>query len=389
MQHRARDQHLFSPGPKRILALDGGGIRGLLSLQILRRVEDILRERSGGDPGFRLADYFDLIGGTSTGAIIAAGLAIGMSVDELEALYRELGRDIFKGEILRLGLFRAKYPRKPLEQALDRAFGDMRIGDERIRTGLAVVLKRLDTRSPWVVHNNPRGRHYAERVEGTGLANRDFELRQVVRASTAAPHYFDPEKIAVAKSAQGGPTEGLFVDGGVSPHNNPALQLLMLAWLEGYGFSWPVGERQLLLLSVGTGDSQAVSEPGRLGRTPDVGLAFKSLTALMDDASALNETLLQWLSASPTARPIDREIGDLAGDFLGRSGPLLTYLRYNAWLDPEWIATHTTLELGERQLEALRSMDDPKGMDLLAEVGKAAARRVEGSDLPAEFDLPS
>jgi hypothetical protein len=140
-------------------------------------------------------------------------------------------------------------------------------------------------------------------------------------------------------------------------------------------------------VSVGTGDSQAVSDPGKLGRTPDVGLAFKSLTALMDDASALNETLLQWMSSSPTARSIDREIGDLATDFLGRSGPLLTYLRYNAWLDRDWMATHTSLALGEQQLEALRSMDDPKGMDLLAEVGKAAARRIEERHLPADFDL--
>ena len=75
----AVEQHLFSPGPKRILALDGGGVRGILTLAILERMEALLRERSSTPNSFRLCDYFDLIGGTSTGSIIASGLALGLS----------------------------------------------------------------------------------------------------------------------------------------------------------------------------------------------------------------------------------------------------------------------------------------------------------------------
>ena len=65
---RTRDDHLFGPGPKRILSLDGGGVRGLVTLGMLRRVETILRERMPAEKqdAFRLCDYFDLIGGTST-----------------------------------------------------------------------------------------------------------------------------------------------------------------------------------------------------------------------------------------------------------------------------------------------------------------------------------
>ena len=72
-------ERLTAPGPKRILALDGGGIRGALSLGFLERIERLLRERHA-NPDLRLRDYFDLIGGTSTGSIIAVGLAIGMDV---------------------------------------------------------------------------------------------------------------------------------------------------------------------------------------------------------------------------------------------------------------------------------------------------------------------
>jgi uncharacterized protein len=119
MPKRTRDQHLFEGGPKRILALDGGGIRGIVTLQILRRIESLLKERFG-DGDLRLCDYFDLIGGTSTGAIIAAGLATGYSVEKLDELYRGLGRHVFKDELFRRGLFRAKFSEQPLRELLDR-----------------------------------------------------------------------------------------------------------------------------------------------------------------------------------------------------------------------------------------------------------------------------
>jgi patatin-like phospholipase/acyl hydrolase len=80
---RTRDEHLFGPGPKRILALDGGGVRGVISLAYLERIEAILRRRFG--PETVLADYFDLIGGASTGAIIATGLDLGLPVERLIA----------------------------------------------------------------------------------------------------------------------------------------------------------------------------------------------------------------------------------------------------------------------------------------------------------------
>src|SRR6187431_1106664 len=88
-------QH-FDPttGPKRILALDGGGIRGALTLGYLKKIETILREKEG-NPNLLLSDYFDLIGGTSTGSIIATALAIGKSVDEIVKLYMDLGGKIF------------------------------------------------------------------------------------------------------------------------------------------------------------------------------------------------------------------------------------------------------------------------------------------------------
>ena len=85
---------LREPGPKRLLALDGGGIRGLVTVGYLARIEALLRERHGRND-LVLADYFDLIGGTSTGSIIATGLALGWEVARIRELYLELGEKAF------------------------------------------------------------------------------------------------------------------------------------------------------------------------------------------------------------------------------------------------------------------------------------------------------
>ena len=81
-----------------------------------------------------------------------------------------------------------------------------------------------------------------------------------MRASTAAPTYFAPEEIQI-HSRSGSVVDGAFVDGGVTPFNDPALQLLMLAALQGHGFRWSTGKDRLLLISIGTGHFQQTCEP--------------------------------------------------------------------------------------------------------------------------------
>src|SRR5262245_40781101 len=127
-------ERIERPGQKKLLAIDGGGIRGVLALGILRRIEDVLKEQSGrGD--FRLADYFDYISGTSTGAIIATGLSMGMPVDEILAFYKEAGAQMFvKANLLtRLRLY--KFDDEPLAKKLRDVFGeDTVFGSPKLRT---------------------------------------------------------------------------------------------------------------------------------------------------------------------------------------------------------------------------------------------------------------
>jgi uncharacterized protein len=301
-----KQQHLDATmTPKRILALDGGGIRGILTLEYLRAIESMLKKRSGRDD-FLLCDYFDLIGGTSTGSIIAAGLACGMSVDRLKQLYRDLGKGVFVSKKFRKGIFAPKFPSEPVQKALDAQLGaDTTLDSDRVRTGLMIMAKRLDTGSPWPLHNHPKARY----------AQQDGKLRlsQVVRASTAAPTYFKPETIEIS-SRDGKIVEGAFVDGGVSPFNDPALQLLMLAVLEGHEFRWQAGKDKLLIISLGTGTYKKTFTTEQLDRMLAAEQGVRALQSLMDDCARMNHCMLQWLTNCVTLWRIDGAVLKMESD---------------------------------------------------------------------------
>ncbi|MFW5661735.1 MAG: patatin-like phospholipase family protein [Oceanicaulis sp.] len=375
----------FSPeGRKRILALDGGGVRGAMSIAVLERIETILRNRHGGHPDFRLCDYFDLVGGTSTGSIIAAGLAAKrMTAAEIAQMYDELAGDVFKGRLFALGATRAKFDAKNLRRQLKGVFGEMTLGDPGFATGYAAVAKRIDTVSPWVLHNNPQGRYFDDPPDRAFHGNKHYPITRVVRASAAAPLYFDPERIEIA------PGEfGEFIDGGLTPHNNPAFQMLMLAGLKGHNFGWTLNADQLFMISIGTGSmiEKSVERPGLMGRLSGA-RALKALMSTISSSEDFIELLMQWASQSLDPNAIDSEIGDLSGDLLG-GDPLLTYERYQCRLDRTYLRSELGLNLSERQMSLLREMTNAKAVPIARDVGLAMAERyVREEHFPARFDL--
>jgi predicted acylesterase/phospholipase RssA len=404
-----------APGPKRILSLDGGGIRGILTLGILEQVEVLLRERHGHDSSFRLCDYFDLIAGTSTGSIIAALLAQGASVREAIDLYRRLASTVFARRWWRRGILLPRYDQRALATFLQNQFGpNCRLGDpERLRTGLLVVTKRIDTGSPWPVGNNPFGKYFSPRPKSSSIANRDYLLWEVVRASTAAPTFFAPQWIEIGRRQEADGSRdtvarGNFVDGGVSPHNNPALQAYLYATLKGYGIQWPTGADRLLVVSVGTGRVPTQRRPSWISAVSGV----MALQSLMDDCSALVEALMQGMGKGPRPREIDPELQDLRDDRDPEGGPLLVdeprfhYLRYDVKLyrDPrprDGIDDDPLLnEVLDRPglpgtpkpselLRRMQQMDDPRPREALLELGrKCGQAKVRAEHFPATFDLP-
>lgn len=231
---------------KFILSIDGGGIRGIVPALVL---EDLTKRLAARGKSAPLHTYFDLIAGTSAGALVAAGLAApraggqpGEAVAtpaELAELFRSEGRRVFdanlwqrlRSGVLIPGLRRARYSPAPLEAILKERFGDRRVHEAL--TGLVVTAYDIESRKA-VFITNGRDRH--------GRPSSDYLLREALRASTATPTFFVP---AQARDLSADRIRTL-VDGAVFA-NDPGVA----AFVEGRKLGWARDE--IVLVSLGTG----------------------------------------------------------------------------------------------------------------------------------------
>lgn len=220
----------------KILSIDGGGMRGIIPAKILCELEEELQKDHGEDA--RLCDYFDLICGTSTGGIIAIGLALGMSAKEMLNLYIEHGKEIFSHKWFRLFTKGRFYDQNILKKYLQEAYGDARIDNCRTR----ICIPTYDLYRG-VIHVL-KTRHHK------GLS-RDYHIPAVDAAlsTSAAPVYFHPYTFHYT-NIDSENTNSAFhhVDGGVFA-NNPAL----IGAIEANS-CLDVPWENIELLSLGTGE---------------------------------------------------------------------------------------------------------------------------------------
>lgn len=426
-----RDEHLFGPGPKRILSLDGGGVRGLITLGILEQVEALLKQRVplANREAFRLSDYFDLIGGTSTGALIAVQLAMGEPVADITARYLKLCPKLF-GRPKKVHFFRSRHDTEVFDREIRDSLRELMkkrghnpelepdLDTPLLRTGLAVVTKRINTGSVWVQTNNPRHKYWDrdnpswkdhwERTDPaqTFYANRSYPLSKVVLASASAPFYFDPVKLDVDRQQI-----GVFLDGGVSPFNDPSSELMMMAALAAdgaaadgngagvspHGFSWKTGADQIYLLSVGTGTYRIRHEAEQFRKLSVQKQGIEALKGLIADAQKNTRVWMQAISVPPRTGPqidvqhlIDGNLGSMRGLRL-TAPPLLTYRRVDATIDKAWLARHLELDFTDAIIKDLKEIDcHHKTMhERCIAIGQQTALRfLDTGDFPKTFDLP-
>jgi uncharacterized protein len=370
-------QRIDARGPKKILACDGGGILGLMTVEILARLEADLRDRLGR-PQLVLADYFDFVCGTSTGAIVATCISAGMSMDTLRAFYVDSGEDMFSKAFL-LHRLRYSYDDEPLARKLrtelNKALGSgsadppALLGDPRLRTLLMMVMRNHTTDSPWPITNNPRA-HYNQTSRPD--CNLRLPLWQLVRASTAAPTFFPPEVITFAEG-QPESYPFVFVDGGVTTYNNPAFLAFQMATASPYRINWQTGADELLLVSVGTG-SAARARP-ELQRDSEWMLdhAKNIPAALMNAASAGWDMACRTLGACRFGPRIDREFGDMVVDAQNRNwtgDKLFTYVRYDPDVTREGL---DALGLHDIPAEHVQTMDSTRHIREIQRVGTTYA----------------
>lgn len=230
----------------RILSIDGGGIRGVIPGQILVILEEKLKNKTGNQDA-RIADYFDLIAGTSTGGILTCAYLTPdkanpgrpkFNATEVVDLYLKNGGDIFNislGHKLRTmgGILDEKYPESGLEKALLRYFED---------TKLSELLKPCLITSYDIKR---RQGHFFTQHDAVRKKGWDFLVREVARATSAAPTYFQCSDVKSVSEVS-----YPLIDGGVFV-NNPSL----CAFAEVYN-EYKTVPNQMAILSLGTGYSR-------------------------------------------------------------------------------------------------------------------------------------
>ena len=208
-----------------ILSLDGGGVRGIFPAHILANLEDAA--------GRQVADCFDLIAGTSTGAIVAGAAAIRMELKEVADLFDSEAAKIFpRKRFANLGFWGSKYSTKPLEGVIRQVAQSRKLGE--ISTPLLITSSDVSTGG---VHVFKSG--YLKELGEPYTRDGEVLLADAILASCAAPSYFDPVEV----------DEYLLADGGLWA-NNPSIIGLVEAVSK---FRCPI--ERIHVLSIGTGRS--------------------------------------------------------------------------------------------------------------------------------------
>jgi hypothetical protein len=351
--------------PKRILSFDGGGIRGIFSLQIAARIEQIFREEYDR-PALVLADVYDLFAGTSTGAIIAAFLAWGASVAEVEALYTSRGKQMFahQNPLLPWKRLTSKYRAEDIagffrNQFIEDDGTPALLGSSKLKKMLLVVMRNATTGAPWPISSNPQAL-----FNDPALANCNLKipLWQLLRASTAAPTFFPPEEIKI------GDETFLFIDGGVTPYNNPALLAVLMGTLPGYRLNWPTGRDALHVISIGTGGHRTRLLKQRPQKTYLWDAIGFVIPTLIDDAAINQDMLCRVLGDCLHGSPLDAEIGSLdAPTLLAAADQKFSYARYNCMMDSK--------EVGDPMTPTELELDNLRALQRLQTIGREYAAR--------------
>lgn len=363
-------ERIRKAGPKKILACDGGGILGLMSVEILAKLESDLRTALKR-PDLVLGDYFDFVCGTSTGAIIAACIAAGMGTDQIRRFYVEGGTQMFDKASL-LKRLRYEYNREPLAEKLKAEFAaalgdDVTLGSPALRSVLMMVMRNATTDSPWPVSNNPFAKY---NQGGRADCNLKLPLWQLVRASTAAPTYFPPEVVTLGEGEHC--YDFVFVDGGVTTYNNAAFLAFEMATAAPYAMNWATGTDKMLIVSVGTGSVPA-ARPGL--KPEDMWLLDAAKTvpgALMNAAAAGWDMACRVIGECRFGRPIDREVGDLLGPASSTVPKQFAYVRYDPDVSQPAL---DTLGLADIKSADVQTLDSVAHIRDIQRVGVAFANR--------------
>ena len=347
--------------PRRILSIDGGGIRCMIAVEILLSLERKIREVTN-DNTRRLCDQFDLIAGTSGGAIVASAVAMGRSMSEVRDFVLQNARYMCK-TVRWYERWRSKYDEAALSAHMRDLYGaDTTLGTDQLESLLLLVLRNWSTESPWLVSNNPFAKYNHPDLDDCNL---NLPLWQLARASAAAPYYYEPETIRFGQENQ---YEFVFVDGALTGLLNPAFKAFQYVTNGAYGINWPASEEELVVVSVGAGDLRKKRLDKTARHLNILRAALDVPDALMYTTTREQDLLCRTFGRCITGGSIDSEVDDMKKHAFPVEPRMFRYHRINPALSTSGLES---IGCAHITAENLHPVDSVKYLQELAEVGGA------------------
>jgi len=320
---------------KRILSIDGGGIRCMIAVEVLSRIETQLQQEHNTS-AFRLRDHFDLIAGTSGGAILACGIALGYSLAEIRTFVSDNAKNLFKPAPLHKR-YRSVFNEALLEKNIQRWFGiDTKLGSDQVKSTLLLPMHNMTTDSRWFVSNNPMAK-----FNEFGIANRYTQL---------------------------------FSDGAMTGFMNPAFKAFQYATTSTYGLNWATGEQAIHILSMGSGYAQQKRPNLKIDQTNVINSVLGMPDTMIQSSIREQDILCRTFGRCIYGNNIDSELGDMLTINTALKDRLFTYSRISPDISVEGLSK---LGLGHISASDVFKIDCVDSVDKLLEIGAAQAQKIE------------
>lgn len=332
---RGREMEDDMPDRKLLLSIDGGGIRGIIPICMLIRLEEVT-----GKPA---KETFAFVAGTSTGSIIAASIAAGIPARTMLNLYTARANEVFPQRpwnFLKQVVLGYMYSSEKLHEVLADESGPARtwtLNDVK-DIDILVTAKRVDDGMPWYyVKDNPKN------SQRTGK----LHLLDCITASAVAPTYFKPWDVAEPNPPPGHRPAGKQVDGGVGVAGNPVYQ----ACVEAFWYTDKYSPVETTVISLGTGRFESFKDPG--GLFAIIPWVKWTLGELLDSANEQQTDLVQrhfpdmpFYRLSPDMKALDPTLDHGIGQDEIKEIPRLKTIgeRFAATIDWEGILSGTNTQ---------------------------------------------